>query len=103
MEPFPVTVFNAAPGGGSSASQLFVVTKLDQAITFAALPDKTLGSPNFAVTATASSNLSVSFSASGSCTVSGSTVRVTAAGSCSITARQGGNTSYNTAPRSHGR
>jgi len=39
----------------------------------------------------------VSFAASGQCTVSGNTVTITAAGSCTITASQAGNSNYNAA------
>ena len=42
-----------------------------QTIAFAALADKSYGDPDFAVTATASSGLPVTFTASGNCTVSG--------------------------------
>src|SRR5206468_939679 len=48
----------------------------------------------FTVTATASSNLAVSFAASGACTISSSTVHLTGAGSCAITASQAGDSQY---------
>src|SRR5207248_2303347 len=67
------------------------------AITFGALANKTLGDPDFAVSATSSSGLSVSFSAAGNCTVSGNTVHLSSAGSCTITASQAGNSNYNAA------
>jgi hypothetical protein len=66
----------------------------DQTITFAELADKTFGDADFAVVATASSSLPVSLTAGGACTISGTTVHLTGAGDCSITAHQGGNTSY---------
>ena len=56
--------------------------------------DKTYGDPDFDVSATASSGLAVSFGASGSCTVSGQTVHLTGAGTCTITASQAGNANY---------
>jgi PASTA domain/Regulator of chromosome condensation (RCC1) repeat len=65
-----------------------------QTITFAPLPDKTYGEPDFTVGATASSGLPVSFAASGSCTVSNATVHLTGPGSCTITASQAGNADY---------
>jgi hypothetical protein len=40
----------------------------------------------------------VSFTASGTCTVTGSTVHLSGGGSCTITAKQAGDTSYNSAP-----
>ncbi len=73
------------------------VAKANQTITFGPLADKTEGNPDFNVSATASSGLAVSFSASGSCTVAGTLVHLTSFGSCTITASQAGNTSYNTA------
>jgi hypothetical protein len=65
-----------------------------QTITFDVLTGRALGTPPFAVSATASSGLAVSFMASGGCTVSGSTVTLTGVGLCTVTAQQAGNTSY---------
>lgn len=73
------------------------VSKSSQAITFAPLPDKNFGDPDFTVSATSTSGLTVSFSATGQCTVSGSTVHLVKAGSCTITASQSGNSNYNAA------
>jgi hypothetical protein len=70
---------------------------LDQTITFDPLANKTYGDADFSVSATASSGLAVSFTASGDCTVAGSTVHITGAGSCTITAHQPGNGTYNAA------
>jgi hypothetical protein len=75
-----------------------VVGKTDQTITFGPLGDKTYGDPSFGVSATASSGLPVSFNASGNCSISGSTVTITSAGSCTVKASQGGNSNYNPAP-----
>jgi hypothetical protein len=88
--------YNAAP----SVPESFAIApaKVNQTITFKNLPTKKLGSPDFTVSATASSGLPVSFSASGSCTVSGATVHLTAKGTCTITASQGGDSIYNAAP-----
>src|SRR5207253_389298 len=61
--------------------------KANQTITFGALSPRTFGDPDFPVSATASSGLPVSFSASGQCTVttpSPGTVHLTGAGSCTI-------------------
>ena len=63
---------------------------LYQTITFAGISNKTYGDPDFDVSATASSGLAVSFSASGNCTVSVNTVHITGAGSCTVTASQAG-------------
>ncbi len=68
--------------------------KQSQTISFGALADKTYGDADFQVTATATSGLPVSFSASGNCTVTGDIVHLTGAGSCTITASQAGDASY---------
>lgn len=86
--------YNPAP----DVSQAFSISKADQTISFGALPSKTFGDPDLTVSATASSTLVVSFSAGGSCTVTGSTVHLTGAGSCTITASQAGDSDYNPAP-----
>jgi uncharacterized delta-60 repeat protein len=75
-----------------------MVTKTDQYITFGPLPNKTYGEADFNVTATATSNLAVSFSAAGNCTVTGNLVHISGAGSCTITALQAGNSNFNAAP-----
>jgi len=71
-----------------------------QAITFGALPGRTYGDPPFTVSAIASSGLPVSFTvgATDNCSISGATVTVTAAGTCTVTAHQPGNSSYSAAP-----
>ena len=72
--------------------------KLTQTINFAPLADKTYGDADFQVTATATSGLPVTFSASGDCTVTGDIVHITGAGSCTITASQTGDATYDAAP-----
>jgi hypothetical protein len=71
--------------------------KASQSITFAPLPDKTYGDPDFTVSATSGSGLAVSFAATGNCTVTGATVHLTGPGSCTITASQAGNGNYSAA------
>jgi hypothetical protein len=76
------------PGGGSN-----------QTITFGPLPNATYGDPPFAVSATASSGLAVTFTVAGNCSISnGNVVSLTGVGSCSVTAHQAGNSTYNPAP-----
>lgn len=72
-----------------------------QTIGFDAPADQILGSGTAALTATASSGLPVSFSSLtlGVCDVSGNTVTLLAAGTCSIAADQPGNASYEAAPQ----
>lgn len=69
-----------------------------QTITFGALGGKTFGDADFSVSATVSSGLTVTFTASGDCTVSGTTVHLTGAGSCTITAHQAGDATWYAAP-----
>jgi FtsP/CotA-like multicopper oxidase with cupredoxin domain len=80
-----------------SGSGTLTVSKGNQTITFASLPNKTTSDPDFNVSATASSGLPVSFAASGTCTIAGTLVHITGAGSCTVTASQTGNTNYNAA------
>jgi hypothetical protein len=90
--------YNPAP----DVDQSFEVAKAAQAIIFAALSDKTYGNPPFTVSATGGgSGNPVTFGASGNCTSSGtngSTITITGAGSCTVTASQTGNANYNAAP-----
>ena len=77
---------------------LALISPVNQTITFGPLASKTYGDPAFDITATASSGLEVSFAATGPCAVAETTVRLSGAGSCSITASQPGNDYYNAAP-----
>ena len=74
------------------------VQTLPQTITFNQLPDRTILDAPFAVTATASSGLPVTYLASGTCTIDGVSLTLTALGTCTIYAQQGGNSSYAAAP-----
>jgi len=67
-----------------------------QTISFGPLGGALLGSPPFAVSASASSGLAVSFTSASPavCTVSGATVTVVAAGLCTVEASQPGNTVF---------
>lgn len=71
--------------------------KQDQAITFGPLSPTVFGSPDFAINASASSGLGVSFTASGKCSVAGASVKIIGAGACTITAHQEGDDRYNPA------
>ncbi|MGH7342177.1 MAG: PxKF domain-containing protein, partial [Candidatus Rokuibacteriota bacterium] len=70
--------------------RVFEPGHLCQHIEFASLPDRTIGDEPFTLSATASSGLAVSFTASGSCTVSGNEVTLTGGGVCTLTAVQVG-------------
>jgi len=75
----------------------FQIDGLNQTISFGPLANKTFGAAPFAVSATASSGLPVSFAASGNCTVASGVVTLTGAGSCTITASQAGDSNYSPA------
>jgi len=70
-----------------------------QTITFGALTTQNATNPPFALNASASSGLPLTFISNSTavCTVSGSTVTLIAAGTCSITASQAGNSTYSMA------
>ena len=78
--------------------RVFEPGTLCQEIDFAPLSDRTLGDEPFTVSATSSSALPVSFTASGSCTVSGDQVTLTGVGLCTLTASQAGDANYESAP-----
>ena len=67
-----------------------------QTISFASLGAKTYGDASFDLSATASSGLAVSFASATTpaCTLSGSTLTIVAAGTCTINANQAGNSNY---------
>lgn len=75
------------------------IAKAGQVITFAALPDRRLNSPDFTLDASASSGQAVSYTADGACTVAGSLVHLSAVGVCSLTALQPGSANYAAAPQ----
>lgn len=71
---------------------------VSQTIPLGALPGRTHGE-TFQLPATASSGLTVSYSASGACTVAGNFVQPNGVGTCTITANQAGNATYFAAPQ----
>ncbi|HTD05244.1 SpvB/TcaC N-terminal domain-containing protein, partial [Undibacterium sp.] len=92
---------NGTYGAASQVTQSFAVTTISQSISFSALAGKVLGSGSFTVSATASSGLAVTFSSLTApvCSVSGTTVSLLAAGTCTIAANQSGNGTYSAAPQ----
>jgi hypothetical protein len=80
-------------------NQSFHVFPGSQTITFPPLSNQALGSPPFTVGATASSGLAVGFASTtpAVCTMSGATVSLLTAGTCTIKAGQGGNTNWSAA------
>jgi hypothetical protein len=81
-------------------SQSFTVTPESQTISFGALPNQVLGAAPFAVSASASSQLPVTFTslAATVCGVANGTVSISSLGTCTIQAAQIGNASYAAAP-----
>jgi hypothetical protein len=71
--------------------------RTDQTIDFPAIPDLPNDYPSFSLAATATSGLPVSYAVSGSCSLSGITLTLTGAGSCEVTASQGGDANWNPA------
>ena len=87
--------YNAAP----DVPRTFTIAAAGQTITFNPLGNRTYGDPSFAVSATASSELPVTFTVSGGvCSITGATVSLTGAGTCTVTAHQAGNIFYGAAP-----
>ena len=80
--------------------QTLTIEKASQAITFAALADKTYGDADFDLTATGgASGHEVTFTSSDEtvASISGSTVTIVGAGTATITASQAGNDNYSAA------
>jgi endonuclease YncB( thermonuclease family) len=85
--------YNNATGPLTAPTYTVALTQ-SQTITFTAIPAKTYGDSSFALSATANSGLSVSYSSSDTsvATVAGSTVTILKAGSANIVASQAGGT-----------
>jgi polyvinyl alcohol dehydrogenase (cytochrome) len=95
------TIQTTQPGNTDYATAIavsrgFTVTRGSQTIVFGVLANQALGSAPFTVSATASSGLTVSFNSQTTrvCAVSGTTVTLLAAGTCTIQATQAGNTDW---------
>lgn len=77
----------------------FTINKADQTISFTQPADPTFGDAPLQLSATATSSLAVSFAATGSCSVAQTNVlTILGAGSCVVTASQGGDGNHNAAP-----
>ena len=74
-------------------------SKLNQTITFNAIPTKDIGDADFSAGASASSGLTVSFGSSNTAvaTIDGTNIHIVGVGTAIITASQAGNTNYNAA------
>lgn len=100
---YPVVITNGTLSA-ANYSFLFVygvlaITQGGQTITFAAIPNHVYGDASFALAATASSGLPVSFSiVSGPAAVAGSTLTILGSGVVTVQANQAGNATYTAAP-----
>ncbi|UYZ57901.1 MBG domain-containing protein [Hymenobacter latericus] len=83
----------------TAVSRSFAVAKADQTIEFAALSAKTFGDADFELTAGSTALLPIGFAVTGPATLlpDGKTLRLTGAGSVTVTAEQPGNDNYNAA------
>jgi parallel beta-helix repeat protein len=89
---------NSVYGAAVAVKQSFSVVAAKQTISFDALASRTYGDAPFAVTATASSGLAVSYRiVSGPATISGNTITVTGTGTVTVEASQEGNSVYSAA------
>ncbi|HEX4467238.1 MAG TPA: hypothetical protein VH025_08615 [Solirubrobacteraceae bacterium] len=97
----PCTILASQAGNaGYNAAEVeetFSINAAEQTITFPAIPNQTSESPPVELSATASSGLPVSYTATGPCEISGSKVIITGVGTCAVTASQKGNENYNAA------
>jgi hypothetical protein len=96
---------NASPGGnnytGASQQVQLVVDKASQSLTFPALPDATFGAGPITLAATpgaSGATVTYTIGVGSACTVSGATLTLTGAGTCSVTANEAGNGDYLPAP-----
>ena len=91
------TITATTPGDATyktgSATKTFTIKKVAQSITFPTIGSK-LTTEAFTAAASSSASLTISFSASGVCSVSGANVTFSGAGTCTLTASQSGNSKY---------
>ena len=94
-----MTASNAMGTSIPSYSAPFPTGSLTNSITFNKPVDKNYGDPDFAVTATSTSNLTIAWAASGgNCSIdAGGIVHLTGVGNCTITANQSGGGGYGAA------
>ena len=95
---YPVVATIADANRAGSATGTLVIAKATQTITFNPVPGATYGAIPFAVSASASSGLPVSFSiVSGPATIDGATVTITGTGPVVVRASQSGDANHEAA------
>jgi hypothetical protein len=91
------TITATTPGDATyatgSATKTFTIKKVAQVITFPVIDTK-LTTDALVAAASSSATLTITFAATGVCTVSGANVSFSAAGTCTLTASQAGTTKY---------
>jgi hypothetical protein len=87
--------YNAAP----TVDRTLTITKVPQTITFGSISSQNLSAGTYSLSATASSNLGLSYATSNSslASISGNVVTLVSGGTVIITASQGGNSIYDAA------
>ena len=90
---------NTNYNGATPVTQTLTVSKANQFISFAVLPTKVYGDADFAVGASASSGLAVSYTSSNAAvaTIISNQIHIVGAGTAVITASQSGDANYNAA------
>lgn len=90
---------NGTPTRSTDVNITINVNKLNQSLTFNAIPNTTYGDPTFTLQASAGSGLPVTYSiVSGPAFVSGNTLTTTGVGTVTVRAYQAGNNQYNPSP-----
>jgi chitinase len=99
---YGVTCKVTALGKSGSATGTLVIKPASQTIAFAPIADQPIGTPPFALIASATSGLPVTFASNSPdvCTVAGELVSLVKAGTCSVTSSQDGDSNYLPAPTS---
>jgi hypothetical protein len=88
---------NTNYSAATNVMQSFTVTKATQTVTFPVITNKTVSSPPFALNATASSGLPITYSSTGPVKISSGVATVTGTGAVRIRATQSGNANYESA------
>ena len=95
---FAYVALFSTPG---AISKIALTATDPQSITFSAVSTQLLGAKTVALSASASSNLTIAFTSATptACTVSGSTVTMVTVGDCTINANQAGGSGWDAAPQ----
>ncbi|HEV8545564.1 MAG TPA: MBG domain-containing protein, partial [Candidatus Limnocylindrales bacterium] len=95
-----VVTFTPTDGANYESVTLTVEITVEpaaQSIDFDALPPATNGDGSIELTATSSAGLPITYTTTGPCSVSGTTLTITGAGTCTVTAHQEGDANHEAA------